>query len=71
MTKYAAVFLLDNPYCIDWTYHYYIPAALEDAVTPGAFVTVPFGKGNRKQLALVGGVRSDRTHRDAGLDRHT
>ena len=53
MTKYAAVFLLDNPYCIDWTYHYYIPAALEDAVTPGAFVTVPFGKGNRKQLALV------------------
>lgn len=53
VTRYAAVFILDNPFCIDNSYHYYVPAALEDSVVRGAFVTVPFGRGNRKQLALV------------------
>ncbi len=50
---YAAVRILDNPFCIDTAYHYYIPPLMADAVVRGAFVTVPFGKGNRKQLGLV------------------
>ncbi len=50
---YAAVHILDNPFCIDRAYHYYIPPLMADAVVRGAFVTVPFGKGNRKQLGVV------------------
>ncbi len=51
--RYAAVYLLDNPFCIDRTYDYYIPAASAGRVVRGGFVTVPFGQGNRRQLALV------------------
>ncbi len=50
---YAGVHILDNPFSIDGVYHYYIPPTMADAVARGAFVTVPFGKGNRKQLAVV------------------
>ncbi len=50
---YAGVHILDNPFCIDDAYHYYIPPTMADAVVRGAFVTVPFGKGNRKQLGVV------------------
>ncbi len=51
--EYAAVYLLDNPYCIDVEYDYFIPIALRDEVCVGCFVTVPFGRGNRKQIAVV------------------
>ena len=51
--RYAAVHILDNPFCIDDAFHYYIPPAMMDSVLPGAFVTVSFGKGNRKQLGVV------------------
>ena len=51
--SYAGVHILDNPFCIDKPYHYYIPAPLLSSVTPGAFVTVPFGRGNRKKIGLV------------------
>ena len=44
---YAAVHILECPFGVDRPYHYYIPRPLADAVRPGAFVTVPFGKGNR------------------------
>ena len=50
---YVAVRILDNPFCIDHPYHYYVPPMMADAVVRGAFVTVPFGRGNRKQLAVV------------------
>ncbi len=50
---YAAVRILDNPFCIDDAYHYYVPPMMADAVVRGAFVTVPFGRGNRKQLGVV------------------
>ncbi len=50
---YAAVHILDNPFCIDRAYHYYIPPLMANTVVRGAFVTVPFGKGNRKQLGVV------------------
>ena len=51
--EYAAVYLLDNPYCIDTEYDYFIPADMRDEVCAGCFVTVPFGRGNRKQMAIV------------------
>ncbi len=51
--QYAAVYILDNPFSIDDAYHYYVPPMMADAVRRGAFVTVPFGKGNRKQLGIV------------------
>ena len=51
--RYAGVHIMDNPFCIDDVYHYYIPSVMADAVVRGAFVTVPFGRGNRKQLAVV------------------
>lgn len=51
--RYAAVHILECPFGVDRPYWYYIPRPLADAVRPGAFVTVPFGKGNRKKLALA------------------
>ena len=51
--EYAAVYLLDNPYCIDSEYDYYIPLDMRSEVCVGSFVTVPFGRGNRKQMAIV------------------
>ena len=54
--EYAGVYILDNPYCIDASYDYYIPQDLRAAVSPGVFVTVPFGHGNRKQIGLVASV---------------
>ncbi len=50
---YARVHILDNPYSIDGAFHYYVPPYLTGAVIPGVFVTVPFGRGNRKQLGVV------------------
>ena len=51
--EYAAVYLLDSPYCIDSTYDYYIPLPMRALVKAGVFVAVPFGRGNRKQMAVV------------------
>lgn len=51
--EYAAVYLLDSPYCIDSTYDYYIPLPMRGDIHAGVFVTVPFGRGNRKQMAIV------------------
>ncbi len=50
---YAAVHILGNPFCIDGAYHYFIPHFMRAAVRRGAFVSVPFGQGNRKQLGVV------------------
>ena len=54
----ADVYILDNPFSIDRSYAYYIPADMTDEVTEGAFVTVPFGRSNRKQLGLVVAVHA-------------
>ena len=59
--EYAGVFILDNPYCIDASYDYYIPQDMRAAVAPGVFVTVPFGHGNRKQIGLVASLHSNAT----------
>ncbi|MBE6585298.1 MAG: primosomal protein N' [Ruminococcaceae bacterium] len=49
----AKVYILDNPFSIDRPYTYYIPSDMKGDVEKGAFVTVPFGKGNRKQMGVV------------------
>lgn len=51
--EYARVYILDNPYSIDDTYEYFIPIQLRPSVIRGSFVMVPFGRSNRKQMALV------------------
>ena len=53
VARYCGVHILDNPFSIDGVFHYFIPSYMADTVMPGGFVTVPFGKGNRKQLAVV------------------
>ena len=55
----VGVYLLDNPFCIDKAYTYILPPDIEGEVREGSFVMVPFGKSNRKQLALVVSVTSN------------
>ena len=54
----ARVYLLDAPYHIDKLYDYYIPEELRGLLKVGGFVAVPFGGGNRKQLAIIGELSS-------------
>lgn len=51
--RYCGVYILDNPFSIDDAFHYFIPPYMAGAVVKGAFVTVPFGRANRKQVAVV------------------
>ena len=67
VSMYAGVHILGHPFCIDGAYHYFIPRFMAEAVKRGAFVTVPFGKGNRKQLAVVVSV-GDASELPAGLN---
>lgn len=53
MSRYAGVYLLDAPYAIDKPYDYLVSEAWEDRVTPGRFVAVPFGGGNRHRFGVV------------------
>ena len=53
VVRYCGVHILDNPFSIDGVFHYYVPRYMAAAVAPGTFVSVPFGRGNRKQLGVV------------------
>ncbi len=53
MPQYASVYILDNPFALDCAFDYYIPGELRVNIKVGSFVTVPFGGGNRRTLALV------------------
>ena len=53
MSDYAGIHLLDNPYCIDTAFDYFIPPELSGKVVEGDFVMVPFGNSNRKKMGLV------------------
>ena len=55
MKKYAGVYLLDAPFSIDREYDYRIPEGMQAA--PGDFLSVPFGNGNRRAMALCTSVR--------------
>ncbi len=59
--EYAKVCLTDDiPYALDREFDYYIPVQMRSGISRGAFVTVPFGRGNRRRLGLVMQL-SDRT----------
>lgn len=51
--RYVTVHLLDNPYCIDNGFTYFVPHDLSYFVLKGTFVIVPFGNSNRTQIGLV------------------
>lgn len=53
MPQYASVYILDNPFALDRAFDYYIPGEFRTNIRVGSFVTVPFGGGNRRTLALV------------------
>ncbi len=61
--EYAQVYILDIPYCIDRAYDYYLPPDLRQSVGRGSFVTVPFGTGNRRHMAMVSAL-SDKSQYD-------
>lgn len=45
-------------YCYDFLYDYFVPADMAEKAKPGRRVLVPFGKGNRRQIAMIFSVRS-------------
>ena len=51
--EYAGLHILKNPYHIDNTYDYFIPPELRDSLRAGDFAAVPFGKSNKREIALV------------------
>ena len=61
--QFVGVYLLDAPYVIDRIYDYFVPRSLCDEVHRGSFVTVPFGKGNQKKLALVAECKEQSEHK--------
>ena len=63
--EYASVYILDNPYCIDATYDYFIPLSLRGEIGRGSFVAVPFGRSNRRQMALVAELTHAPSYKDA------
>lgn len=63
--EYASVYILDNPYFIDEMYDYYIPQDLRQNIRRGSFITVPFGKGNRKQMAVAINLKHSCDYKDA------
>ncbi len=62
--EYAQVFLLDNPYSIDVTYDYFIPHSMRGKIGSGSFVSVPFGRSNRRQMALIWRLSHSPSYKD-------
>ena len=57
--RYAKIYLLDNPYCIDSEYTYFVPHDLSTSVKRGSFVIIPFGNSNKTQIGLVTEINCD------------
>ncbi len=57
--SYIRAYLLDVPFNIDKPYHYYISTDMRGLIHTGSFVVVPFGGGNRNQIALVTELLTD------------
>ena len=58
--RYVGVHILNIPYHADKTYTYHVPSQLEDRITVGSVVVVPFGGGNKLKNGIVT-VMSDST----------
>ncbi len=61
---YVSVCLLDSIYAIDTSYDYFVPMDMREKMDVGVFVTVPFGRSNRKQLGVVWEVKSSSTYKN-------
>ncbi len=59
MERFARVAVRNVPYAADKPYTYRIPPALADVIQPGIRVTVPFGRGNRRQEGFVLGLTGE------------
>ena len=57
---YALVHILNAPYYIDKPYTYHLPAQLENKVSAGSVVVVPFGGANKQRCGIVTEI-SDKT----------
>ena len=53
---YALVNILNAPYHIDKAYTYHLPSQLEEKVTVGSVVVVPFGGANKQRCGIVTGI---------------
>lgn len=62
--QYVKVYILDLPYCIDRPYDYFLPPHTRELVAVGSFVTVPFGNGNKRYMALVVGLADSSEYPD-------
>ena len=49
----ATVYILDVPSFLDKPYTYFLPEELRRDIKEGVFVSVPFGRGNRRMTAAV------------------
>lgn len=56
---FCSVRILDVPYHLDRPYDYYIPPEYEGMAKIGSFVSVPFGKGNRKVGAVITALKDE------------
>lgn len=54
---FCSVRILDVPYHLDRSYDYYIPESLEDGAVEGSFVSVPFGRSNRRMGAVITAIK--------------
>ena len=52
MERICSVYILDVPYSADRPYSYAVPGDMAEEAVPGAFVEVPFGRGNRPVTGL-------------------
>lgn len=61
MGELAEVYILDVPYHADKAYTYFLPADLAAHCRPGCLAEVPFGKGNRRMMAVVTALPDGKT----------
>ena len=57
-SEYVSVYILESPYHADKMYDYFVPPELS-GIGVGSIVTVPFGRSNRKTMAVVAELKSD------------
>ncbi|MCL2773887.1 MAG: primosomal protein N' [Oscillospiraceae bacterium] len=55
---YIGVYVLDVAYHFDKIYDYYINEELQGKIKRGNFITVPFGGGNKRRIAVVWEIKS-------------
>ena len=55
---YVGVYILDAAYNFDNIFDYYVEESLRDKIKRGNFVTVPFGGGNKRRIAIIWEIKT-------------